>query len=422
MQKRTYHIDFSKKCGKIKPMHGINLSHNHNTYKEDPTGSILALHKPPIVGLHDVEHPYGQNQYIDIHCIFPDFTREADDEGAYNFAPTDSIVSKAVQSGAEIIFRFGESVDDYVVKPFLRMPSDIEKWADVCLHIIMHFNNKWASGYKWNIKYFEIWSSPDSKNGFLGDVNDYISLYTATARKIKSVFPKIKVGGYSSLGFSAMSRVTDNGEARSAYPFMQKFLFAITSANPAVPLDFFTWRLSASSAEEVLLHSKYAKALLKEYGCRSAKSIVSEFSLSASAGGGAANYLAAMIAGCKSDIDIMLYKNTVPSEEKSLADAVYSAAYKDFEAVYVSEDYRGELYMLASARENGGSAVISSLDFSGAVEIFLPGCAFSLFDITELSKKDDGSYSKARLSAVPIKQNKIAFSAKKKALYIISFR
>ncbi len=421
MQKRTYRIDFSKKSGKIKPMHGTNLSFEHNTLGQEPIDVLLHTYKPPIVGLRDVNYPYGQNQYIDIHCVFPDFSRDSADEGAYNFGPTDEYISKIRDSGAEIIFRLGESRDSYAVKPFLNPPQDIEKWADVALHIIMHFNAKWANGYKWNIKYFEIWSSPDTKNGFSGDVNDYIALYTACARKIKEVFPKVKVGGYSSFGFSAMNRVTDNDEALGSYPFMQSFFSAVTKSDMPIPFDFFTWCANVASAEELSLHSKYARSILKDCGLRSAKSVVSEFELSERSDASASDYLSAMITAHKCDIDVMLYKHTSICEEKQLADAVYSAVYGS-DSVALSEDYRKELYALAAVADRKGTVVLASPAFFGAVEISVVGCDFSLFDITELSVSEDGTYSKARLSNIEIKNNRIVFGAKKKALYILNLK
>ena len=421
MQKRSYHIDFSKKSGKIKPMHGTNLSFEHNTLGREPIETLLHTYKSPIVGLRDTNYPYGQNQYVDIHCIFPDFSKDSDDESAYNFAPTDEYISKIRDSGAEVIFRLGESRDSYAVKPYLNPPRDIEKWADVALHIIMHFNARWACGYKWNIKYFEIWSSPDTKNGFLGDVNDYITLYTVCAKKIKSAFPKVKVGGYSSLGFSAMNRVTDNDEMLGSYPFMKSFLSAVAKTDAGIPFDFFTWCANVASAEELSLHSKYAKSILKDYGLRSVKSIVSEFELSTRGGATAAEYLSAMITAQKSDIDVMLYRHTALCEEKQLADAIYSAVY-GCECVSVSEDYRKELYSLASVSDERYTAVFASLAFSGAVEIFVGGRDFSLFDITELSKNEDGGYTRARLLDVEIKQNRIVFGAKKQALYILNIK
>lgn len=421
MQKRTYQIDFSKKNGKIKSVHGTNLSFSHNTLGDAPIDSILRRHKPTFVGLHDLNYPYGQNQYVDIHCIFPDFSKDSNDESAYNFAPTDEYISKIRESGAEIIFRLGESRDRFAVKPFLKMPSDIEKWADVALHIVMHFNAKWNDGYKWNIKYFEIWSSPDTKNGFSGELNDYIELYSACAKKIKEAFPRVKVGGYSSLGFSAMNRVTDNDEARNAYPFMQGFLSAVTKKGEEIPFDFFTWGANVASAEELALHSKYAKSALKDYGVRAAKSIVSEFDLSVKGGALAADYLSAMITAQKCDIDVMLYKHSLPCEEKQLADAIFSAVFGG-DAVQISEDYRKELYALAAAGSDSGTVVLASTAFSGAVEIFISGAEFCAFDITELSKKEDGSYSKARLSDIEIKNRRIAFGTKKNSLYVLTLK
>ncbi len=414
-------MDFSKKCGKIKLVHGINFSFSHNRLGDNPIDQMLAEYRPALVGLHDVEHPYGQNQYVDIHCIFPDFTRDSADAEAYNFGPTDEYVSKILNTGAQIIFRLGESTDSYSVKPYLKAPADVEKWADVCLHVVMHFNAKWADGYKWNIKYFEIWSGADSKNGFSGDFSDYMRLYAACARKIKQEFPRVKVGGYSSLGFFAMNRVTDNVELVGAYPLMKRFLARVTNTAESLPLDFFTWCIKCASAEELSLHSKYAKSLLKEYGLRSTKSVVSEFSF-ASDTASAAEYLCAMITAHKSDIDMMLYKHTGKNEKKKLADAVYSAIYALSDAVLISEDYRRELYALAAVSESVGAIALASLDYLGTVEMLVSGGNFSNFDITELSEKEDGTYAKAQLLGVQMKQGRIVFATKKNTVYIVTLK
>lgn len=46
--------------------------------------------------LHDVEYPYGSNQFVDIHCIFPNFGADESDESSYNFTPTDNYINAIV--------------------------------------------------------------------------------------------------------------------------------------------------------------------------------------------------------------------------------------------------------------------------------------------------------------------------------------
>ena len=40
-------------------------------------------------------------------------------------------------------------------------PKDFQKWAEICEHIIMHYNEGWANGFHYGIKYFEVWFEPD---------------------------------------------------------------------------------------------------------------------------------------------------------------------------------------------------------------------------------------------------------------------
>ena len=420
MQRRSFNIDFGKKSGKVKAMHGLNLSFGHNTLGDDPIGSILSAHAPSVVGLHDLEYPYGQNQYVDIHCVFPDFTKDPESEESYNFAPTDSYLEKIKDSGAEIIFRLGESTDKYAVKPFLKSPNDLLRFAAVCVHVVMHYNAKWANGYKWNIKYFEIWSGADSSDGYVGELNDYVELYTTVSKALKNAFPRIKVGGYSSLGFSAMNRVVGTEEQKGAYSFAERFLDEISKSD--APFDFFTWCSRASDAEELSLHTKYARSLLRASPYRTAKSIVSEFEIVNRMGATAAEYLASMIVADKSDVEIMLYKYSGKCEEKELADIAFSALYKSCEKVLVSEDYKRELYLSAADEDCSATVVVASTAFSGAVEIVLENCEYTSFDITQISKNESGDYRRASLANTAVKQNKIVFFSKPQSLYLLTLK
>ena len=139
MTARRISVDFSKKCGKLKPYHAVS---------EGPrTGGVNLFSDVsrefseigiPLVRLHDVEYPYGSNQFVDIHCIFPDFSKDPSDPESYNFAPTDAYLRAIREAGADIIFRLGESTDPFPKKLYAKAPADLEKWASICEHIVMH--------------------------------------------------------------------------------------------------------------------------------------------------------------------------------------------------------------------------------------------------------------------------------------------
>jgi xylan 1,4-beta-xylosidase len=73
----------------------------------------------------------------------------------------------------------------------------------------MHYNQGWANGFHYNIRYWEFWNEPE---GFWsGTPEQFYSLYEKTARALKSVDPNIKVGG------DARAMPFDDGPYREAY-------------------------------------------------------------------------------------------------------------------------------------------------------------------------------------------------------------
>ena len=41
----------------------------------------------------------------------------------------------------------------------------MKKWANVCKHIVMHYNAGWANGFYYNIKNWEVWNEPEKYEG-----------------------------------------------------------------------------------------------------------------------------------------------------------------------------------------------------------------------------------------------------------------
>ena len=93
-------VDFNDIIGEMKPLHGINngpksgyveTEEASGEWKLDMTELYRSLNIP-IVRTHDSEYPYGQDKFIDIHCIFPDMDRDADDPTAYHFEESDKYI------------------------------------------------------------------------------------------------------------------------------------------------------------------------------------------------------------------------------------------------------------------------------------------------------------------------------------------
>ena len=63
------------------------------------------------------------------------------------------------------------------------------KWAEICEHIIRHYNEGWADGFYYNIEYWEIWNEPDNSQMWTGTPEEFYELYRVAANHLKSCFP-----------------------------------------------------------------------------------------------------------------------------------------------------------------------------------------------------------------------------------------
>ena len=266
-------VDFGNVLGKIKPLHGFNNAARKTGYGE-VLPDFLKL-APSIVRLHDTEGTYGGSHYVDVPNIFPDFSADADDPSNYDFTLTDCYIKPLVENGIEIMYRLGVTIEHEPKKYNIYAPSDPYKWADICEHIVRHYNDGWADGYNWNIKYWEIWNEPDGidpnvePNGppnWIGTAEEYYRLYSVTANHIKKHHPHVLVGGYSScyiLGANVNGKWTPG-----PYGYFTDFLKYISAPETKAPLDFFSWHgyLSRQYLEKIEIESSFVDKILNEYG------------------------------------------------------------------------------------------------------------------------------------------------------------
>ena len=308
-------INLEKEVGKIKPMHAVN-----NGPRQGGSGLPFDFSDEyeemgvPYVRLHDTEGPYGSGQYVDIHCVFPDFSADVNDEKSYNFKCTDLYLKSIKNAGGEVFYRLGESIDYNERQLYVHPPKDNKKWAEICEHIIMHYNYGWADGYELGIKYWEIWNEPDNWAMWSGTAEQFFEMYRVASNHLKSKFPDLKIGGYSASGFYAKNRENPSKWFRSLIPFMEKFFDYITAEETKSPLDFFSWHCYANEPEEVALHAKFAREILDKYGLTQTESILTEYnnfySLTEQPNvkeGYEAELAATFIEGQKSSLDMLMY-------------------------------------------------------------------------------------------------------------------
>ena len=447
MQKKEVRIDFSKKCGRVKPLGCINGGPRSGGYSLpfDFSEEFVEM-GVPLVRTAGSAGEYGLNQYVNIHCIFPDFDADENLEESYNFLPTDLYLASIRNTGAGVFFRLGEAKEPYARKHFVSAPKDPEKWARICEHIIMHYNEGWANGFKLGIKYWEIWSAPDSVECWTGTRQEYFELYRVTANHLRERFPKIKIGAYGMRGFYSLNRLDATEEMKSYVPFMQQFFSYITSSATEAPLDFFTWACYSSNPEELAMHAKYARTYLDNAGLRRTRSIICEYNTATSAGVSPAlrenlpsELGASLIMAQKSTADMLMYSTSdAYSRENALFSmddhttphhyAAYTVMchfaklYKLGNVVDTGDDHRKELYSLAAQGTEEGAMLMVTRSFEGKVEIIMTASPFNTCTVSKtVPGGDRGKGTTYRSKDVDISSGRLVLSVGMGEIYLLSF-
>ena len=268
-------VDFDEVEGAIKPVH----STGQGPLAFGPDFSMFRYLKDagvPYVRLHDVGGMFGQNLWVDIPNIFRDFDADETDPKNYDFTFTDLYLKSLVDNGVEPYFRLGVTIENYarsVGKAYrIFPPKDFAKWARICEHVIRHYTEGWADGYRWKITYWEIWNEaddrPDDRNPmWLGTWRQFCELYEVASKHLKAKFPHIKIGGYGKCTAHNVTREM-HGEP---VPYLEAYRhrcfveFCDFIKERKCPLDFFSFH-GYITPDLVKPHTDYHRELLRKAG------------------------------------------------------------------------------------------------------------------------------------------------------------
>ena len=146
-------------------------------------------------------------EYVRFHAILHDEVGvydEVDGEPLYNFSYVDQIydglLSNGVRPFVELSFMpkklaAQESLQAFWYHPNVSPPKDWTKWDDLVSHFAQHLVDRYGieEVSRW---YFEIWNEPNL-DFWAGEPKQatYFQLYDHTARALKKVNPRLRVGG-----------------------------------------------------------------------------------------------------------------------------------------------------------------------------------------------------------------------------------
>lgn len=265
-------VDFAKTAGAVKPMHSVN---NGPVYKFAADQRITNIDHFRAAGIpyartHDAAFysTYGGEHIVDVNFIFTDWSRDPSDPDSYDFALTDEYLRMIEAGNTKVFYRLGSKIEHWSKKYNTLPPADFQKWAEVCEHIIRHYTEGWANGYKMDIEYWEIWNEPDldpddatHKRCWGGTAKQFYELFCVAYKHLKACFPHLKIGGPAVAG---LKEDWING-------------FFDTLKENGIKPDFFSWHVYAHTVEWIQDRIQYARAILDKHGFYETESILNEW-------------------------------------------------------------------------------------------------------------------------------------------------
>lgn len=284
---RSLQVDAGKKIGRIRSLQGLNgppspeMAGLPNLVEQYKDLRVNQVRTHDYMGPTDIDAQFTENNPMlvwlipdlsqragvvkagNASIIFPDWDADPEKPESYNFGPTDKVLAAIHAAGAEVYYRIGRSWGANNVNP----PPDFDKYATVVKHVALHYNLGWASGFHYDIRYWEFWNEPEALF-WSGTPEQFYSLYEKTVRALKSVDPTLKVGG--------------DAKAIASNPDAYREGFIDYCAAHHLALDFYSWHTYADSSADpydAVRLAREIRSLLDTHGYPKAESVLSEWNL-----------------------------------------------------------------------------------------------------------------------------------------------
>lgn len=170
--------------------------------------AILSLRESYREDLRAVKKVTGF-RYVRFHAILHDevgvYNEDEHGNPVYNFAYVDQIYDGLLKNGIRPVVEISfmpkklafnpDALHPFWYKQNVSPPKSLERWDDLMLHFARHLVERYGIDEvsQW---YFEVWNEPniDFWNG-IPRQRSYFELYDHTARDLKAVSPRLRVGG-----------------------------------------------------------------------------------------------------------------------------------------------------------------------------------------------------------------------------------
>jgi xylan 1,4-beta-xylosidase len=215
-------------------------------------------------------------RYVRFHAIFHDelgvYNEDEHGNAVYNFSYVDQVYDGLLKNGVKPFVEISfmpkklafnpDALHPFWYKQNVSPPKSMERWDDLVKHFAQHLVDRYGID-EVSTWYFEVWNEPniDFWNG-VPRQRSYFDLYAHTARDVKSVSPRLRVGG----------------PATAAAAWIGDFLKFATENH--VPVDFVSTHGYADDTVEDLLGTN-EQIPMDERVCRAVSKVHDEIKASA---------------------------------------------------------------------------------------------------------------------------------------------
>lgn len=367
--------------GPVKPMNAVN--NGPVTRKVDQHRDNFQSYSDccfPFARTHDssFESEYGGEHTVDISAIFPDFSKDVNNPASYDFTMTDHYLGSIRDAGTQVFYRLGQKIEHGKKKYNIYPPEDYFKWAQVCEHIIRHYNEGWADGYHWDILYWEIWNEADldwkndvwktNPRTWGGSAEQFFEFYATVATHLGKCFPDLKIGGPAMAGMEDWARY-----------------FLGYMSDRGVRIDFFSWHAYERLPERMSSKAMKIRRMLDESGYADSESILNEwnymrnwtdafkYSLGVISGVKGAAFASSVMQLCQDQpVDMLMYYDARPCSFNGIFDPVTFSERESYYTFYAwnklvrlgtqleAGSDEADVYVTAATDGHGRSAVLLS--------------------------------------------------------------
>lgn len=260
-------VDFAAPAGTLRPeLHAAHWRSRYATAPQKQAWDAQNLAKLHLSAWrsHDAALVSGGQRVVDTHFVFPLLRLDPSKPENYYFDATDKLLrSVREENGMEVFYRLGSSIEhtrDANAANTLD-PADHARYAEALAGIVRHYTRGWADGFRWDIRYWELFNEPDIKPCWRGSKERFVDLFVVCLKRLKSEFPELKVGG------PALAWVDE--------PFLRDLLAACRKAG--VKPDFVSWHWYGVDPDEPARQCRQVKAVCESCGFGDVELILDEW-------------------------------------------------------------------------------------------------------------------------------------------------